>query len=177
MASNLFGNYAGRQNWTVAEIDPESIPLSDRTVEHSLSKSAGGCPADSGRVRPSARSSDAHPFAHFESVSRAARTESAQTGTVDELTYHPIGASHGSAGASQRMTPGWKSSSLSGLAPRVRYCLLATITFFTASPCAVFPVCVPVSVLPSAETTTLVVTVGLPSTLVVTSKVWSSTRL
>jgi hypothetical protein len=80
-------------------------------------------------------------------------------------------------GASQRMTPGWKSSSLSGLAPTVHYCLLATITLLTASPCAVFPVCVAVSVFPSAETTTLVVTVGLPSTFVVTSKVWSSTRL
>jgi len=59
----------------------------------------------------------------------------------------------------------------------VRYCLSATITLLTLWPWAFLPVCVAVIVLPSAEITTLVVTVGLPSTLPMASNVRSSIRL
>jgi hypothetical protein len=58
-----------------------------------------------------------------------------------------------------------------------RYCLSNKITLLTLSPLAFLPVCVAVIVLPSAETATLVVTVGLPSILPMTSNVRSSIRL
>jgi hypothetical protein len=49
-----------------------------------------------------------------------------------------------------------------------RYCLSATIVLLTLWPWAFLPVWMAVSVLPSAEIATLVVTVGLPSTLLTT---------